>query len=301
MSGIIPMQSPAPRISAAPSHILAGVLPSERLIFASDLVCLGAFRSRPGDPGFRGGEPCSGHTVVFPRHSVWIQHEGGALFVADAARVPLYNRGLVYRRTAIDPRGDACEWMAFPSSVLATALADAGHRGQERPDAPFDRALTASSGALYVAQRRMFATAARAGAEAHDIEERALGVLDILISRHLSTRTPSADSFIDGVEHARRLIALEGASPMPLTSLAAACGMSPYRLCRDFKRATGMTISAYRTQVRVFASLDRLPRARDLSALALAAGFCSHSHFAAAFRRVLGTTPSALRRELRTG
>src|SRR5687768_16780441 len=90
------MSSQPLRNPAAPPHILEGILSSERLIFASDLVCLGTFRSRPEEPGFRGGQPCSGHTVVFPRRAVWIQHEGGASFVADAARVPLYNRGQVY-------------------------------------------------------------------------------------------------------------------------------------------------------------------------------------------------------------
>src|SRR5688500_4000306 len=105
------MSSQALPGTPAPPHILAGVLASERLIFASDVVCLGTFRSRPEDPGFGGGQPCTGHTIVFPRRAVWIQHEGGASFVADAARVPLYNRGQVYRRSAIDPRGDACEWL----------------------------------------------------------------------------------------------------------------------------------------------------------------------------------------------
>jgi AraC-like DNA-binding protein len=188
--------------------------------------------------------------------------------------------------------------MAFPSRVLTSALADAGLAGQDRPEAPFDRAVTGASGTLYAAQRRMFAAAAQGGAEPRDIEERALGVLDILVSDHLAARATRAGLLLDRVEYARRLVALEGPVPMPLTRLAAACEMSPYRLCRDFKRATGMTISAYRTQVRVFAALDQLPHARDLSALALAAGFCSHSHFTAAFRSVFGMTPSAMRRQL---
>ena len=74
--------------------------------------------------------------------------------------------------------------------------------------------------------------------------------------------------------------------------------MTPYRLCREFRKATGLTITEYRTRLRLCRALGHLPRAEDLSALALAAGFCSHSHFGAAFRRVFHTTPSRMREEL---
>ena len=282
-----------------PQHIIDEVLPSERLLFSSGIVCLGRFRAVPSDRTFRGGAPCTGHTVVFPRLAVWIQHEGGRPFVADPATVPLYNRGQRYRREAIDARGDACEWMAFPGTVITDALRDAGHRNQDAPDRPFDRAAARSTGALYAAQRRMFAAAARHGASASDLEERALLVLDAVV-RQMTHAQPDAISARtrEVIEEARRLINLEGARPHSLPALARECGVSPYRLCRDFRRVTGMTISAYRTGIRLFASLEALPSARDLSALALDAGFSSHSHFSAAFRKVFHTTPSALRRLL---
>jgi AraC family transcriptional regulator len=59
-----------------------------------------------------------------------------------------------------------------------------------------------------------------------------------------------------------------------------------------------VTITAHRTRLRLFRALGRLPRAADLSDLALSAGFCSHSHFGTAFRRVFKTTPSRMRDEL---
>lgn len=280
-----------------PAHILAGVLPSERLLFASDLVCLGTFRSAPGDAGFGGGHPCTGHLVVFPRRATWIQHEGGLGFVADPTMVPVYNRGQVYQRVAVDPRGDACEWMAFPAVVLLGALRERDHRTQDSPGAPFDIAAAPGSGALYAAQRRLFAAAA-APAAPGDIEERALGVLDLVLGRYV--REPrTARRSPEKIEEAKRLVNLEGPSPLPLRALAARCGMSPYRLCREFRRATGMTISTYRTRLRLCGALARLPRAEDLSDLALASGFCSHSHFGAAFRREFSITPSRLRDELR--
>ena len=292
----------------APAHILTGVLPSERLLFASDLVCLGTFRAAPHDAGFDGGYPCTGHLVVFPRRAAWIQHEGGRPFVADPATVPLYNRGQVYHRAVIDPRGDECEWMAFPSAVLLSALRELDHRTQDSPDAPFDIAAAPGSGELYAAQRRLFAAASAleatpGGDPGHapgEIEERALGVLDLMLRRYVGEPRPARHSPgpREAIEEARRLVYIEGSSPMPLAVMAARCGMSPYRLCREFRRLTGMTISAYRTRLRLFNSLEALPRAADLSDLALASGFCSHSHFGAAFRREFSITPSRLRDEL---
>jgi AraC family transcriptional regulator len=55
-------------------------------------------------------------------------------------------------------------------------------------------------------------------------------------------------------------------------------------------------VHRYLTQLRLRASLDRLADgADDLTALALDLGFSSHSHFADAFRREFGKTPSEVR------
>lgn len=263
-------------------HIISRVLETEQVLFASDLVCLGRFHCRPGDPGFAGGEPCAGHTVVFPRRAVWIQHEGRRPFVADPATIPLYNRGQVYSRKAIDPRGDTCDWMAFPTEVLG---------------APFGQMAAMSSGRIYATQRRMFAAAAREHRDPVALEETAVLVLGMVRRRHGAAASEGPPA-LDAVEEARRLLNLEAGRTTSLSALARACGLSPYRLCREFRRATGMTISAYRIGLRTFASLEALPHARDLSALALDAGFSSHSHFSAAFRRVFDATPSSLREDL---
>jgi AraC family transcriptional regulator len=292
-----------PNAPEPPPHILSRVLASERLLFSSSLVCLGTFRTAPGDPSFHGGEPCSGHSVVFPRRAIWIQVEGRRRRVVDPTLVALYNRGQIYRRDAIDPLGDACEWMAFPSPVLVDALAAIGHRAQDRPEAPFEAPDVPVSGELYAAQRRLFVAAGAAcGAPdprtAGEIEERALTLLDLVLRRHLPDRERRRTP-LESIEEARRLICLERDAPLPLAVLAGRCGVTPYRLCREFRQVTGMTITEYRTRLRLCRALGRLPRTDDLSALALSAGFCSHSHFGAAFRRVFKTTPSRMREELR--
>jgi len=64
-----------------------------------------------------------------------------------------------------------------------------------------------------------------------------------------------------------------------------------FHLCRVFRTATGTSLHAYRSQLRLREALGRVPDAADLTALALDLGYASHSHFTQAFRRAFGTTP----------
>jgi AraC-like DNA-binding protein len=75
--------------------------------------------------------------------------------------------------------------------------------------------------------------------------------------------------------------------------LARAMNASSFHLCRSFRAETGMTLHAYRREIRLRTALGLAPSYRgNLSALALRAGFYSHSHFATSFRRVFGVSPS---------
>ena len=86
---------------------------------------------------------------------------------------------------------------------------------------------------------------------------------------------------------------------LTLTSIARAVDCSVFHLCRSFRRATGLTLHAYRDEVRLRLALERLERGeRDLSRLALDLGYSSHSHFTAAFRRSFGAPPSSARKLL---
>jgi AraC-like DNA-binding protein len=71
--------------------------------------------------------------------------------------------------------------------------------------------------------------------------------------------------------------------------------LSTFHLCREFRLVTNTTISAYRTDLRVRASLERVAAGEDLTSVALSLGFVSHSHFTHAFRAIFGVVPSAVR------
>jgi transcriptional regulator GlxA family with amidase domain len=84
--------------------------------------------------------------------------------------------------------------------------------------------------------------------------------------------------------------------PLQLGTLGRAVGVSPFHLCRVFRRLVGIPIHRYLTRLRLRAGLEAVEEgATDLAAVAAGLGFSSHSHFTSAFGREFGTTPSQLR------
>jgi AraC family transcriptional regulator len=98
------------------------------------------------------------------------------------------------------------------------------------------------------------------------------------------------------VEQARALLAGAPATRWNLDSLSRALRCSPFHLARQFRAATGETISHYLLRLRLGEAIERLADGeRNLATLALDTGFAHHSHFTARFRGVIGITPSQAR------
>lgn len=70
-------------------------------------------------------------------------------------------------------------------------------------------------------------------------------------------------------------------------------GASDRTLIRAFTAGTGLTFHQWRTRARILAALPRLAQGVAVAAVAPTVGYATASAFGAAFRRVLGTTPSA--------
>lgn len=68
-------------------------------------------------------------------------------------------------------------------------------------------------------------------------------------------------------------------------------GLSPRSLSRTFRADTGMSFGLWRQHLRLLAGVERLAAGSPVIEAALAAGYDSPSAFAAAFRRVTGTSP----------
>jgi AraC-like DNA-binding protein len=101
------------------------------------------------------------------------------------------------------------------------------------------------------------------------------------------------------VSRAREAIVADDPEAGGLLPLAAALGVSPYRLSRAFTRELGVSITRYRNRVRVARVLDRLEAGeRGLAALAADLGFADQAHLCRTVRAHVGHTPTALRRLL---
>jgi AraC family transcriptional regulator len=289
------------RLFTRMDEILTHVLPVERIVFSSSLVCAGLFRCRADDEHFPGGRPCSAHSVVFPRESVWIQHECGRRFVGDPSVATLYNRGETYRRWSIGGRPDRCDWLAFPDAMLRGAVREVAPADADAPRGPLRATSTPISAGLYAAQRQLFLhlKANPAGTEPMPVEERAMALLSAVLHSAYPTnaREPrQTRRSLEAVEQIRERIAAGASRRYSLADLVEGLDISAYHACRVFRAMTGATISEYRTQLRVRAALEPVLAGDDLTATGLSLGFDSHSHFTYAFRRAFGVPPSELRR-----
>jgi AraC family transcriptional regulator len=93
-------------------------------------------------------------------------------------------------------------------------------------------------------------------------------------------------------------IAAHVAQPIALAALAeAAGGMSVFYFSRLFRQSTGMTPHRYVQHARLNRARALLEKGtRDLLEVALATGFCDHSHLTRSFKRQFGLTPSEFQR-----
>jgi AraC family transcriptional regulator len=98
---------------------------------------------------------------------------------------------------------------------------------------------------------------------------------------------------------ARDLVTESIDEPLTVDDLATRVGRHPVHLAREFQRFFGASIGEFRRQVRLRRAEELLRTKLGLSAIALACGFSSHSHFSRAFTAAYGVSPSELRSRLR--
>jgi AraC-like DNA-binding protein len=275
----------------------------DHVVFSTDCVTIGAFRCAADHPSFRNSGPIQNDCFVFPRTAVVIQHDHERPFVADPTMITLYNRRQQYERRAVSADGDRCDWFAVSTDLLRAALVDRDPAASD-DERPMRFAHAPADAATYLAQRRVFLDASAApDAEPLDVEERVVDLLDRVLSLAYGARARSSKPRLpraaDLADAAKQWVAPRVAERLTLTGIAAALGVSVFHLCRSFRRATGLTLHAYRDEVRLRTALERLEQGeRDLTRLALDLGYSSHSHFSAAFRRSFGRPPSDARKLL---
>lgn len=278
---------------------------TDRIVYERNELRVGQFRRYPWQRPFADTGPIEGFLIVFPRTSVVIQHAGEAPVVADPTRAMLYNRGQEYRRRALSERGDESEFFAFAPELIAEALADGDPSAEGRLDRPWTKTHVPADAPTFLLQRAIVEHLEHAGRpDPLFVEEAMLRLLARCAratlddkARSRARRARTVDDHRALAERCRILLAERLGEPLSLAELARAAGASPFHLARVFQRHAGTSLHAYRDELRLRTSLERVSRGCDLTRVALDLGYASHSHFTVAFRRRFGATPSAWRRE----
>jgi AraC-like DNA-binding protein len=110
--------------------------------------------------------------------------------------------------------------------------------------------------------------------------------------------TPSALFTLPALRRARDVIDLRYAEPLDLAALAREAGYSKFHFLRAFAAAYGETPRTYLTRRRLERAKTLLRVANlTVTEICFLVGFESLGSFSSLFRRVVGQTPSAYRRE----
>jgi AraC-like DNA-binding protein len=268
-----------------------------RLVFDSPSVRMGTFRCPVTHPEFETVGDIDTFHVCFPRSAVWLEQDGAAPFVADASRATLYNPHQAFRRAPISADGDQTDWVAIDDAMARDVVAQFS-RADAESERPFRFEMAGVCQASYLAQRALFTDVAQGVADRLEVEERLVAILSGVFGaayaaapskRPVTTRTRKL------VEEARETILEALCENVGVADIAGRLGVSAFHLCRVFRASTGMTLHAYRRDMRLRAALGLVSGRRgQLSSLALQVGFSSHSHFTAAFRRAFGVSPAAI-------
>lgn len=275
-----------------------------RLLFSWPLVSVGAFDCWPGDARWRSENRVDeGHLIAFPGTPVEITQDGHAAAVTDPNRIVLYNRNQTYRRRLVGRSGDHCTYLVVSSDLLHD-LASAGLSAIADPDRrPFAHPVLPIGRREHLEQRLiLWCLAGRRDADALEIQERLVRLVGLALrstapSRPGPRRRPATErEHRRLVEETRELLATQLAQPMPLDRLATELGASAYHLARVFRTVAGMSLHAYRDELRLRTALPEiLEGSRSLTEIALDHGYASPSHFTDRFRARYGRAPSSLR------
>jgi AraC-like DNA-binding protein len=239
---------------------------------------------------------CDVFQVCFPYRGLFVWHVGRDAVVGDANQIVFVKASESYQMS--NPVGGYAELIVTPDQDMLAEIAHAG--GYSLACHPlFLRRCRPASPALQLFRERFHHRTAGllSDADTLEAEERVITLVRASVA-DASASIPSNPRTRRLVRYAKEFLEARLATPVRLADVGRAVGASPAYLTDVFRRLEGMPLHRYLTRLRLARALVELRRQEDLTTVALATGFCSHSHFTWAFRRTFGCTPSEYRRTL---
>lgn len=299
-----------------PLHIPAGIAkrpdmaPTDRArpLFESALVGIGVLEIPSNHPEWNHDR--TGYcwpAIGLPRIPYQIKVESDAPVVTDRNTVFFTNVGATYRRRNLLPQGLQNDWVDIRPELLADMLTAATGKRHE-PTSRFPWSFGPSPTTPLLRVHALNSVLAEGGnQDPLRVEETVLEVISEIIESNVECRgtvrrrRPSAAQakfHQESVEEIRRVLATNPHQPHGLEKLAAGVCMSPFHLCRVFKRQTGLPVHRYLERLRLRQALACVLDTRErMISIAARCGFCSEAHLSNAFLREFGHRPSRLRRD----
>ena len=115
------------------------------------------------------------------------------------------------------------------------------------------------------------------------------------LKKHAVDSAATPTGFLSrAIEHIHKNIS----APLDVDSICAAINISKYHFCRQFKKATGMTVMAYLLKTRIVLAAEELKKTDlPVSEISENLGFSSLSYFCRVFKQERGVTPLQYRKQ----
>jgi AraC family transcriptional regulator len=269
-----------------------------KTLFTSDALQIGSFCARPSTDACGEIERQSSNAVVLPVSGLFSKHHApGRHVIGTPSHAVLFTANTPYRIGFPGAIGDRALILRFGEGLAADQIGSgdrSAFHGLLSADAMMLRNL------LWTRLQRSGAVDAfESEALGLDLLSMSLGSMGVGVPRR---RRSALARRLRAVERVKEAVGTAPADKWSVAKLAKVASLSPFHLCHVFREMVGTSIHDYVLHERLAHSLESiLDGGDDLTAIALDAGFASHSHFTARFRKFFGSTPTALRRAVTAG
>jgi AraC family transcriptional regulator len=267
---------------------------TRRPLFESATLQISLFEARPASDACGDVERQQSNVVVLPFRGVFAKHDApGRSVIGTPNHAIFIAADTPYRISFPGAIGDRALIFRFSDSLAPERL---DSRGGEVP-APHGL-LPANAIML---RNLLWSRLENDSADRFETEALGLDLLDAALrsmrSGNISLRRSALARRTKAVERVKEAVALAPAYKWSVAKLAGIANLSPFHLCRVFHQIVGTPLYDYVLRERLVHALDAmLDRGNDITAVALDAGFASHSHFTACFKSFFHCTPAAFRR-----
>jgi AraC-like DNA-binding protein len=260
-----------------------------RKLFASDTLQADLIEARPSSDACGEVERQTLNAIVLPFAGLFAKHETPGRHVTGTPSHAIhFAPDAPYRISFPGAIGDRAISLRFDEAVAPELLGGIASQGLLPAPAMMLRNL-------------LWMRLEKGGTDPFEAETLGLDLLGLSLASMQAGKAPGRRTAqvrrMRAVERVKEAVTLAPSRKWSVARLAGVAHLSPFHLCHVFRDMMGVSLYDYVMRERLARTLDAvLDGGDELTAIALDAGFASHSHFTARFRRFFGCTPAALRR-----